>query len=211
MRGFGFLFDPDNALGRVTGKISFLVMTNLMFIAFSLPLVTIGASYTALCHVMIKQNRSTSEVNPVQEFWFAFKANFVQATISWLLAVIFWIFASLELFWLSQIGGWGLYLQLPIMTMMVMVMIELFYLFPTIAAFDNKLPNLAKNSGYYIMSQPLKAIAVLGLNLIPFTLMLLDQANQPTYVFGFFFLGFATITMLSMKIMTMVFYGNRIG
>ncbi len=210
MKGFGFLFDTDSKFGKAMGKIYLIVITNILFIAFSLPIVTIGASYTALCHVMLKTLRSQREVRPLEEFWEGFKSNFKQATIAWLIAVALLVFGYLDMFWSSQIGGLSLYLQLPIATMMCMIIVLLFYLFPTIAAFQNNVLNLVKNAIYFIMIKPWISLAIVCCNIIPLALLILDQVNQPTYVFGFFFFGFALITMISMNLISKTFYSKHV-
>lgn len=210
MRGFGFLFDPESRFGQLMGRIYLVVISNVLFVVFSLPVVTIGASYTALCHVMLKTNKAKGEVKPIREFWFGFKNNFKQATIVWFAAVFFLIFGFLDLFWCSQMGSMAIYLQLPVMTMLVMAIVLLLYLFPTIAAFENKVINLVKHAVYFMMVNPAIAIMIVGVNLIPFSLMILDQVNQPTYVFGYFFFGFGVVTIIAMNLISKVFYAIRL-
>lgn len=206
MFGFGFLFDPESRFGRLMGKISLIVLTNLLFIFFSIPIVTIGASYTAMCHVMLKTLKSENEINPVTEFWVGFKNNFKQATLCWLGALLLLVFGYLDLFWVSQIGGLAVYLNIPIATMMVLEIAGLLYLFPTIAAYQNSIPNLIKAAFYYLMNMPVIALIIGLCNTLPLAMVILDQVYQPAYVFGFFFFGFALITMISMKLISKPFY-----
>ena len=206
MFGFGFLFDPESRFGKLMGKISLIVLTNLLFIFFSIPIVTIGASYTAMCHVMLKSLKSDDEVNPVTEFWVGFKNNFKQATLCWTGAVILLFFGYLDLFWISQIGGIFIYLNVPIATIMVLEIAGLLYLFPTIAAYQNSIPNLIKAAFYYLMKMPAIAVMIGLGNTLPLAMLILDQVYQPAYVFGFFFFGFSLITMISMKLISKPFY-----
>lgn len=206
MFGFGFLFDPESRFGKLMGKISLIVLTNLLFIFFSIPIVTIGASYTAMCHVMLKSLKSDDEVNPVTEFWVGFKNNFKQATLCWTGAVILLFFGYLDLFWISQIGGIFIYLNVPIATIMVLEIAGLLYLFPTIAAYHNSIPNLIKAAFYYLMKMPAIAVMIGLGNTLPLAMLILDQVYQPAYVFGFFFFGFSLITMISMKLISKPFY-----
>lgn len=206
MFGFGFLFDPESRFGKLMGKISLIVLTNLLFIFFSIPIVTIGASYTAMCHVMLKSLKSDDEVNPVTEFWVGFKNNFKQATLCWTGAVMLLLFGYLDLFWISQIGGIFIYLNVPIATIMVLEIAGLLYLFPTIAAYQNSIPNLIKAAFYYLMKMPAIAVMIGLGNTLPLAMLILDQVYQPAYVFGFFFFGFSLITMISMKLISKPFY-----
>ena len=51
---FDSLFNMDNAFWRTMGKIADLIILNILFIICCIPIVTIGASYTALYTVMLK-------------------------------------------------------------------------------------------------------------------------------------------------------------
>ena len=66
----------DSPFGRLMTKIGIIICANLMFILFSLPVVTIGASYAALYRVMFKTMRSGGVTNPFKQFWLGFKPHF---------------------------------------------------------------------------------------------------------------------------------------
>ena len=69
-------FSNDSVFGRLMTKIGIIIGANLMFVLFSIPVVTIGASYVALYHVMLKTLRGNGVVNPFKQFWIGFKTNF---------------------------------------------------------------------------------------------------------------------------------------
>ena len=68
----------ESSFGRVMTKIGIIICANLMFVFFSIPVVTIGASLTAMYHVMLKTLRGKGNINPFKQFWIGFKTNFVQ-------------------------------------------------------------------------------------------------------------------------------------
>ncbi len=59
-----------------------------MFVFFSLPVITIGAAWTGLYHVMLKMLRGDGRINPFKQFWQGFRSNFRQATIVWVSALM---------------------------------------------------------------------------------------------------------------------------
>ncbi|MCD7843485.1 MAG: YesL family protein, partial [Clostridiales bacterium] len=71
----GFLSN-DSAFGRLMTRLGIIIAANIMFAIFSLPVVTIGASYVALYHVMFKTLRGDGVINPFKQFWIGFKTNF---------------------------------------------------------------------------------------------------------------------------------------
>lgn len=186
-------------------KIGIVVVSNLMFLIFSLPVFTIGASYTALYHVMLKQFRSKNDINPFQQFWYGFRNNFKQATLCWIGILILYGLGYAEVLCCRQLGGFFSYFEIALWTIGIAGIALMYYLFPSIAAFSNSIPNLLKNSIYFIFEKPLIAIGIVICNLIPVAITYLDKANQPTYAFVWFFFGFAFITRVSSWLLLKVF------
>ena len=84
MEGF---FDPNGKMMDLLWKPVHIMFLNLLWVLFSLPIVTIGASTTALYSVLIKM-RNNKEGKLLRDFWDAFKGNFRQATIIWLMILL---------------------------------------------------------------------------------------------------------------------------
>ena len=80
-------FNLDNPVMAFMGKIADLIILNFIVILFSLPIFTIGASWTALYYVTLKMVRK-EESYMFKDFWHSFKENFKQATIIWLLVLV---------------------------------------------------------------------------------------------------------------------------
>lgn len=78
------MFRIDSPFMQWMAKLFDLVLLNILFLVCCLPVVTIGASCTAL-HTMTLKYAAGDEPPVIQGFFTAFKKNFVQATVSWLL------------------------------------------------------------------------------------------------------------------------------
>lgn len=120
MRVLGFLFDTESVFGRFMSKIGIIVVANLMFLLFCIPIVTIGASFTALYHVMLREFRSRNDINPFREFWHGFRTNLKQATICWLAALFLIGFGCLDVYWCRQIGGFFSYFEINVNNLVVL-------------------------------------------------------------------------------------------
>lgn len=91
------LFSYDSAFSRFLYFVADVVTLHILWILYSLPLITIGASTTALYYSCMKRIR-TGEGYVSQNFRKAFRQNFRQSTILWLgLAAV-----SLLFFWTSE-------------------------------------------------------------------------------------------------------------
>lgn len=193
MRIFGFLFDTESIFGRIMTKIGILVVSNLMFLLCCIPVVTAGASLTALYRVMMRELRSPKDINPFYEFWYGFKTNFKQATICWISALFLLFLGWFDICLCRRIGGLFSYLEIVIWTVGCTGLVILMYLFPTICAFQDTVLNLIKNDMFFIMKKPLVMVGVAACNAVPLMMTFLDEVNQPTYAFAWFFGGFALV------------------
>ena len=83
------LFHPDSKLMRTLTKLAEGILLSLMWFFLSVPVITAGASTAALYYTV---HKSLFHDNGYVwlAFWNAFKANFKQSTIAWLLALLFY-------------------------------------------------------------------------------------------------------------------------
>ena len=82
------MFNYENPVWQFMGRVADLMILNAMALIFSLPIITIGASWTALHYVMVKIVRK-EDTYVWRDFWSSFKSNFKQATIIWLILIPF--------------------------------------------------------------------------------------------------------------------------
>lgn len=76
----GTLFSPDGLIYKLCNYIYIFFISNILWIVFSLPIFTIGASTTALFSVMSKLSND-EDVSVFKDFWKSFKLNFKQGTV----------------------------------------------------------------------------------------------------------------------------------
>lgn len=78
------LFAYDNPIWTFMGKVADVIILSILWFLFSLPIVTIGASTSALYYVTLKLAED-KEGYLFQSFLKGFKENFIQSTIIWAL------------------------------------------------------------------------------------------------------------------------------
>ncbi len=102
----GNLFHYDNPIWRFMGKVTDIFFLTLLWVFLSLPVVTIGASSSALYYVSLKMARN-EESYIFQSFWKAFKENIRQSTVLWLimLALGFFFAGGLYIWHRAQFQG----------------------------------------------------------------------------------------------------------
>ena len=96
------MFNPNNAFWRGVSRAGDLIWLNVLFCVAALPVVTGGAAITALFDVLIRVDRGY-EPSINRAFWNAFRANFKQASLIWLvvspvgaLVIASWLLLPLE-------------------------------------------------------------------------------------------------------------------
>ena len=94
----------DGPLWRALNFIADVMVLHVLWLVHSLPLVTIGASTTALYYAMMKRIR-TNEGQVTANLRQSFKANFRQATILWLIAAAAGAILWLDLNFCTTWGG----------------------------------------------------------------------------------------------------------
>lgn len=183
----GFLSN-NSILGKFFGKIGDLILLNILFIVCSIPIITIGASLTSLFFAAMRIQRYHGETSIVKDFFRSFKENFKQSTVVWiaslLIGVIFWIDID---FFTQQNSA---FIAVMFEAAAVLIGIVLMYLFPVIAAFQNKTKFLIKHSLYFAFSNPLYLLCVVFFYVFPMYLTYTDLGLLPLYSFIWAFIGF---------------------
>lgn len=159
---------PDSPLMQFLGKVADIMLINLLFLLCSLPLVTAGAAMTAAYKVtqdMVLQN----ECSIIKRFFRAFRDDFKQSTIAWLLFLLvcgilaydgFLVFCYCE-------GDLAILLSVFLGVLAFLALGTATYLYPLIARYENTLINHARNSFYLMIRNIHRTIPAIILNSIP--------------------------------------------
>lgn len=157
----GRLFNIDNPFMQFISKIFDLVILNLIYILSCIPVITIGASTSALYYVCLRMVRG-DDPYIWQNFWKSFRQNFKQGTLLWLLCIFAFGFLGMDfyiinakdttLFAIIRVGLWIVCLMLACI---------FFYLFPVVSHF------------ICTTKQALQNAAKMAFGHLPYTLLLL--------------------------------------
>ena len=86
---------PGSLFDRIFGFLGQLIALNLLWILCSLPIITAGASTTALFYCTLKLHKD-GDIRVLHDFFKSFKQNFKQSTLIWILMVAAGIFIYME-------------------------------------------------------------------------------------------------------------------
>jgi uncharacterized membrane protein YesL len=135
-------FGLDSPLFNFMEKLTNVFLLSLLWLLTSIPIITIGASTTALyyCTLKITVDR---DGYIAKSYFKAFKENFKQATLIWLILVVATIILYADFFWCikskTEIGSALLIVFTIYAVLFSMVVI---YIFPLIARCKTTLKNI---------------------------------------------------------------------
>lgn len=141
-------FNYDNMFFRAFDKIINIFYISVLWIVFSIPIFTIGASTTAMYYTVNKV-LSHGRSYVFKEFWGAFRANFKQSTVIWLILLAVAAVMGFDAYIMQQFDDAGNKLGRLYIFFEVMIGFEVIwalYIFPSIARFENTNRAIMKNA-----------------------------------------------------------------
>ena len=141
------IIDPNSPMMNALNKLSDIIICNIMFVIFSIPIFTIGASLAALYSCMQRLVTDMEDDLVARDFWRAFKVNFKQSTAIWLLCLVvtgiltaFYFVAS------SMVDILGRAYLIPYFVVVALFLFGYQYLFPMQARYRLKVRHTLKNA-----------------------------------------------------------------
>ena len=147
------IFSYESRFSQLLLKLCYSCYLNLLWFLCSLPLFTVGAATTALYYVSLKIVRD-EETSLTKQFFRAFRENFKQATVLWLILLGAGLFLAGDgyiLYHLRQNAEgtmavvWTLVLAV-LLAASIAYVIVLLYVFPLVASVSNTNRAMLKNA-----------------------------------------------------------------
>lgn len=172
----------DNIIVRALSRVFDLILLNILWLLCSVPFITIGASTTALYSVMLKI-AANEEGYIIRGFWTAFKKNFKQSTLVWLILLAVGAVLGMDIMIISgKLQGVLLNAGLLLIGIVsVIYLIELAFVFPIIAKFENSTLNIMKNA---VLIPLTRLPFMLPILILTAACLILTFINQTTIMAG---------------------------
>lgn len=201
----GRLFSPDSGLAKGLSYVGDMMVLNLLFLLCSLPVVTIGASASALCYVAQKM-AAENDVGVAKPFFRAFRENFRKGTAIGLL-----LLAAGVLIWTGSGVVKANPDRFPFVVSAVYVLAAVFlwltvsWVFHVQAKFENTVFRTIKNAIILGMAHPVRSIALMVLTALAPGLCIFATYWFLATSFLWFLFGFSGIAILKSLIINKVF------
>lgn len=201
----GGLFNENNFLSIALNRLGDLVISNLLFILCSIPIVTIGPAFTALHYCTLRIVKGT-HTRTIKTFFSAFKENFKQSLIAWLGSLLIFavLITNINFLRITDTSFSRILMYMSIIILVFVFFMNL-YIYPVIAAFQGNLKTLLCNAFIFIGSHLFKTILMAIIWLFPLATTYFDVQLQPLYVFCWFFFLFSTLAYINSFILYRMF------
>ena len=198
-------FQNDSPFWEFFSRVADLVILNVLWLVFSLPIVTIGASTTAMYCVALHLVRGEGS-GVARMFWSSFRLNFRQATLLFLILLIPTALVCYEL-WLYLSGSVTQTLWMGIVFCLPAVLLALVsvYVYPLLAQFDNSIRNTLKNACYLAIGNLPFSLVMAVLNLAaPILFLCVPEIFMKSCIF-WIVIGAALVATLNALLLRRIF------
>ena len=190
----GNIFNPDSKFTHFTNKFSDLITLNLWFVLTSLPLITIGASATAMHYVLLRIYRDELEYSITRNYFRSFRENFRQATAIWIIYIVFGAVLFADLFFIANPG----FLKIPVTIVSILLVLSLSWIFVLQSRYVNPVYATIRNAVVFSIMHPIDTVLMCALMLLPLLLLIGKPSTIPIiFICGFSLSGFVRVCFYS--------------
>ena len=178
-------FNLESPLMQGLSRMADILWLNVLTLIFCLPVVTAGASLTAMHYMCLKMARN-EESYISAGFFKAFKQNFKQATIIWLIE-LFALVVILGDFYIMIAAESGVHIAIQVVIYVVtfLFLMTVTFVYPLLAKFENTVKQTIKNAFLISIMQFPKTVLKIIMSVIPIVcFILLPQSIPLVLMFG---------------------------
>lgn len=178
------LFDMDSPVMRFMTLVANLMILNILALICCIPIITAGASLTAMHYMALKLVRD-EEGSLVKGFFHSFKENFKQSTILWVIMVLAYMLIGFDL--LASFYKWvdlPTVVEVIVLVMGIVVILTSLYIFPLQSKFANPIRVTIKNSLMIALMQTWRTVLMAIFNLIPLAFLLMPRLFPLLFLFS---------------------------
>ena len=202
----GRFFSMDNKFFTFMNKVADLCILNIICLVCCIPIVTAGASITAMYYVTLKMVRN-EEAYIVRSFFKSFKDNFKQATIINLIMIAVGVVLYLDLNVAKNMpGSSGQIFHVIFMAFVIIYYVLFLYVYPILARFYNTIRNTIKNALFMAIRHLPYTVVMVLIGLCPLLLLFIGSYQiQSTLFVLFLVMGFGVIAYCNSFFLVKIF------
>ena len=186
------IFEEGSPFQRFLNKMADLLILNLIALLMCLPIITAGASLTAMHYVLLKMVRG-EEGYIVKSFFRSFKREFRQATVLWILYMALAALMASNLIMILQGGGvYPLWLPSSILVAALLILVFMIYTFAMLSRFETTVFEALTNAVMLTISELPRSLEMLIITVVPIAAFFFAPILLPILIlFGLSVPGYA--------------------
>lgn len=202
----GHFFSMDNKFFTFMGRIADLCILNIICLICCIPIVTAGASITAMYYVTLKMVRN-EEAYIVRSFFKSFKENFKQATVINLILIVVGVILYLDMHVAKAMpGSAGQIFHVIFVAFAIVYFVLTLYVYPVLARFYNSTGNTIKNALLMSIRHLPYTVVMVLIELCPLLLLFVRSFRlQSTLFILFLMVGFGLIAYCNSFFLAKIF------
>lgn len=201
------LFNPDSRIMIFLSRVEDLVILNILWLVCCIPVVTIGASTTAMYHV-IRHWQKDSVSSIMRDFFQSFKEDFKQATPVYLILLIPTVAVVMNAMLIFNPENSAAVPSYLLVIWFISALILLFissFVYPVMAFFADSIFKTLRNAMVLALANLPRTILISVLNLLPVILLFVNLSFFLQSSIFWLLIGGALVAYLNMSILKPVF------
>ena len=197
------LFNPDSRIMIFLSRVADLVILNILWLVCCIPVVTIGASTTAMYHV-IRHWQKDSVSSIMRDFFQSFKEDFKQATPVYLILLIPTVAVVMNAMLIFNPENSAAVPSYLLVIWFISALILLFissFVYPVMAFFADSIFKTLRNAMVLALANLPRTILISVLNLLPVILLFVNLSFFLQSSIFWLLIGGALVAYLNMSIL----------
>ncbi len=201
------MFSIDGKFFGIMSRLGDLVILNILFLICCIPVVTIGASVSAM-YAVTKKMAEEKEGYIFKSFFKAFKENFRQSTVIWIILLVCASIASVDLYICSNFMKEGLVQTFAkgfMLLALLLVFFMMLYALTLQCTFENTVKNTLKNAFLISLGHALWSFLMTALALSPFIALLYFGEYLGTELLAMLLIWFSGMAYINSFILNRIY------
>ena len=195
------MFKLESPFMNFLNKVADIMILGVVFMIACIPVFTAGAAFTAAYYMGFKMVKN-EENYIIKGFFKAFKENFKQATAIWLLVLLLAAVMAVDYRIILYSGiAFASWMRIATLTVTVIVLLGIVFVFPMQARFENTVKNTIKNAFLMALSHLPSAFLLIIIYAVPYLILYFVPQLLPAV----FLLGFGCIFYFKSFVLLRVF------
>ncbi len=197
-------FEPGSGFMSTFSKIVDTLILAILWLICCIPVITAGAASSALYYAYHKAIRQDGG-HACKRFFKAFSSNFKQATVIWLLLLVFLVLSAFTCYllaYLRQSIPMAGFLMAMGMVIVGFSVVWCVYLFPYQARFENTMANVLRNSAVLVAANAPRSLLLLVIFGAAVALILYKPAMSAPAIAVYIWLANKILESIFRKLMT---------